>query len=220
MSAPPDEGDSESKRSTAPPPPASSVEQRPRNTEPGLATGAGESNRGLWVLVAGLVVLSSVALVFVASTKRLLNSAGVGEATQMIQSIRVAQESYRAENGHYANVSATLDERLCPLAPVNGKPVPWDSNCPGGGSEAWSVLPLHVEGPLRFRYASVAGKVGEDLPRSPTGMPRAADFGGSGKGLNDWFVSSAKGDTDGNGAYVFVVATSWSNAVFVDNEGE
>ena len=170
-------------------------------------------------LMIVVTIVGILATLGVVGYRKMVNSAHVGEATQMIQSIRVAQESYRAETGSYASISTNLNGTLCPVATVKSEKVPWDPEC-SGGTAKWSVLPLHVDGPVLFRYTTVAGRAGDALPAPPTGMPRAADFGGSGKGLNDWFVSAAKADTDSNGEYVFVVGTSWSNAVFVDNEGE
>lgn len=169
-------------------------------------------------LMIVVVIVGILATLGVVGYRKMVNSAHTSEATQMLQSIRVAQESYRAETGGYAAISTNLDGTLCPVSTIKNEKVPWDPDCSGGVGK-WSLLPLHVDGPVLFRYTVVSGHAGESVPASPSGMQQKADFG-SAKPTQDWFVTAAKGDSDGNGAHCTVVGTSWSNGIFVDNEGE
>ena len=116
-----------------------------------------------------------------------------------------------------AVVSTSLDGTLCPVTTIKPEKVPWNPDCSGGVGK-WSLLPLHVDGPVLFRYAVVSGRAGDDPPAAPSDMATTPSFGG--KTTQDWFVTSAKGDSDGNGAHCTVVGTSWTNSVFVDLEGE
>jgi type IV pilus assembly protein PilA len=165
-----------------------------------------------------VVIVGILATLAVVGYRKIVNSAHVGEATHMVQAIRVAQESFRAETGSYAAISTNLDGTLCPTNTIKAEKMPWDPTC-NGGVGAWSLLPLHVDGPVLFRYTTVAGRAGEDLPASPTPMGQPVSFGKTAP-TQDWFVAAAKGDADGNGAYCTVVGTSWSNALYVDREGE
>jgi hypothetical protein len=129
----------------------------------------------------------------------------------------VAQESYHAETGQYAKISNTLSDTLCPAFSA-GQKATWDPTC-NGGKAAWSTLPVHSDGALQFKYATVGGTSADALPAVPTGMLQAPSFG-SVAPTTDWFAISAKGDVDGNGVFCTVVTTSWNNGVYVDREGE
>jgi hypothetical protein len=81
------------------------------------------------------------------------------------------------------------------------------------------MLPLHVDGPVMFGYATTAGGPGV-APPSP--LP------GQGVSLTlpqtpatDWYVVAATCDIDGAGVpNTYVYTTSWSPQVFVFNEGQ
>jgi prepilin-type N-terminal cleavage/methylation domain-containing protein len=168
----------------------------------------------LMVVVAIIGVLSVLAVV---GYRKILNSSKVAEATNMVQAIRVAQESYHAETGAYAKVSGTLNDTLCP-AFSTGQRATWDPTC-NGGSLKWSTLPVHSDGALQFKYATVAGTAADALPAVPSGMQTPPSFGTAAP-TTDWFAISARGDVDGNGINCTVVTTSWNNGVYVDREGE
>lgn len=168
-------------------------------------------------LMIVVTIVGILATLGVVGYRKMVNAAHTGEATHMLQSIRVAQESFRAETGSYAAISTNLDGTLCPTTTIKNQKMPWDPAC-NGGVGAWSLLPLHVDGPVLFRYTVVSGRAGEAPPAPPTPMAQAVSFGGA--PTQDWFVTAAKGDADGNGAFCTVVGTSWSNGLYVDLEGE
>lgn len=180
-----------------------------------------KQNEAGFTLIELMIVVTIVGILAtlgVVGYRKMVNSAHVGEATHMLQSIRVAQESFRAETGSYADISNSLDATLCPVTTVKAEKHPWNPNC-SGGKNNWGILPVHADGPVLFRYATVAGRAGANPPASPSNMGTAANLG-SAAITQDWFVSSARADTDNNGVNVTVVSTSWSNQLYVDREGE
>ena len=168
----------------------------------------------LMIVVAIIGVLAVIAVV---SYRKILNSSKVAEATNMVQAIRVAQESYHAETGQYAKVSSTLSNPVCPAFSAGQKAM-WDPTC-NGGKAAWSTLPVHSDGALQFKYATVAGTAADGLPAVPSGLEKPLSFGAAAP-TTDWFAISAKGDIDGNGIFCTVITTSWNNGLYVDREGE
>lgn len=190
-------------------------EQAPSMSRRQRRRGAGFTLIELMIVVTIVGILATIGAV---GYRKMVQAARTGEATHMIQAIRVAQESFRAETGSYAAISTNLDGTLCPVSTLTASKVPWNPDCSGGVGK-WSLLPLHVDGPVLYRYTSVSGRAGEAAPASPTPMGKAAEFGATAP-TQDWFVSAAKADSDANGVYCTVVGTSWSNALYVDYEGE
>jgi hypothetical protein len=91
------------------------------------------------------------------------------------------------------------------------------TNC--NAAPTWADLAVHVDGPVEFGYATVAGAAGT----SPT--PGSVSVNGAALTFpttspSDFFIIAAAGDTDANGVFCHVYATSWTTDVFVDNEGE
>jgi len=169
-------------------------------------------------LMIVVTIVGILATLGVVGYRKMVNASHTGEATNMLQSIRVAQESFRAETGSYAAISTSLDATLCPVTTVTASKVPWNPDC-NGGNNKWGVLPVHTDGPVLFRYATVSGRAGENPPSPPSGMGQTVSFGGTAI-TQDWFVSSARADSDNNGVNVTVVSTSWTNGLYVDREGE
>src|SRR5678809_1305540 len=59
-------------------------------------------------LAVVVTIIGILAMLAVAGYRRLVTSSHTTEATEMVNAIKVAQESYHAETGQYANVSAGL----------------------------------------------------------------------------------------------------------------
>ena len=145
------------------------------------------------------------------------------EGTHMVQAIRAAEEAFHAEAGTYANVSRALaaNERtnhfaLYPQAPrePGASRVPWGSECPPSAClVSWSVLPVHVEVPVRFGYSVVAGHAGErplavvTIDGAPLTWPVPTQ---------DWYIVTAVGDVYDEGVFTTVVATSFDDTFRID----
>jgi type IV pilus assembly protein PilA len=172
-------------------------------------------------MLAVVVIVGILAVLAVAGYRKLITSAHVSEATNTVQSIRVAQEGYHSETQSYANVSASFTAYYPQSSPVGTLLTAWGAPCltQCTSNMDWSMLPLHVDGPVLFGYATVAG--------GPGVAPQPGTLSINGQSMTlpavpttDWFMVAATCDLDGEGApNTTVYTTSWANQVFVDHDG-
>jgi type IV pilus assembly protein PilA len=194
----------------------SSRDRMKRRTSPTVRskqTGRGFTLVELMIVVAIVGVLATLAVV---GYRKLVNSSHTAEATHVIQAIRVAQESYHAEAGTYASISSSLTN-FCPSGHAPATKVPWEPGC-GAGDVKWSALSVQTDGPVLFGYATMAGRAGATLPALPSGMGTTPPLGGAPS--TDWFIVSAQADIDNNSVPCTVIGASWTNALFIDRDGE
>ena len=174
-------------------------------------------------LMVVVVIVGVLAMLAVVGYRKLVQSAHVSEATGMVNNIRVAQEAYHAETQQYANISADLVHFYPQATPTYGVQAAWGAACGAGQCASgmdWSQLPLHVDGPVLFGYATVAGQASTTAPTLPTGAANCnVTYGGS--STPDWYMVEARADLDGDSStYTTVCATSWTHDVFVINDGQ
>jgi type IV pilus assembly protein PilA len=168
----------------------------------------------LMVVVVIIGVLATLATV---GYRRLVDSSRATEASQMIQAIRVAEESHRAETGTYWHVGWS---NLCPGSYTQSAPPKkqfrnWDNGC-NGGDATWSRLPVHADGPVAFGYGVYANGGGRGIPTTFAGVDMTAPT----TTPVNWFVAGAACDIDGTGTpNTVVIGSSFSNQVAVFNEG-
>jgi type IV pilus assembly protein PilA len=186
----------------------------------------------MMIVVVIIGVLASLAIV---GYRKLIVSSHITEATNMVQNIRVAQEGYHSETQQYANISPSVvtgpfypggTPTGCASGPCSRAVTAWGAPCAGqcvAGMD-WSMLPLHVDGPVMFGYATTAGPA-NTTPKDPsvTVSGQAVTF--PSPSPTDWFVISATCDLDNSGsapgsaANTNVYATSWTNQAFVSGGG-
>ena len=172
-------------------------------------------------LMIVVVIVGILATLAVVGYRRLVTSSHVSEATNMVQGIRVAQEGYHAETQQYANISQNLTSWYPQSSPtgvlLTGWGKPCSSQCLAGMD--WSMLPLHVDGPVLFGYATIAGPAGTGpVPANVTVNGAVLTF--PPVPTTDWYVTAASCDLDNQGApNTTVYAMSWTNQVFIDEEG-
>jgi type IV pilus assembly protein PilA len=166
-----------------------------------------------------VVIVGILAALAVVGYRKIVQTAHVSEATNTVQSIRVAQEAYHAETQQYAKISTDLVASWYPQTnPVGSVVTAWGGPCSGCiSSTSWATLPVHIDGPVMFGYATVAGAASDTVPTSyPVGMTVTLT-----QPTTDWFIVAATCDIDGNGTpNTSVLTTSWSNQVITSNEGQ
>ena len=171
-----------------------------------------------------VVIVGILATLAVVGYRKLVQASHISEAQQMVQDIRAAQESYHSETQQYADISTSLTAYY-PNATPNGRQVyTWGAQCVGACTSGmdWSLLPLHVDGPVLFGYATVAGAANTN----PTSVGAPASVQVNGQTLTfpapspvDWFIVAAGCDLNNDGTVgTFAYTTSWANQVYVDNE--
>lgn len=177
-------------------------------------TQAGFTLVELLTVVAIVLILGVIGI---ALLRKHVFSTKTTEVVAMVQSIRAAQERWRAENnGHYLDVSTTL-ETFYPMATPGKTKYHWDQ--PGGNDYAkWRLLAPTAPGPVQAGYAVKAGPPFTQLPQPSTAdkptWPTALDQ------VEPWYLIQAKADTDGDGDPAWFVASSITGEVFTENEGE
>jgi type IV pilus assembly protein PilA len=169
----------------------------------------------LMVVVAIVGVLSTLAVV---GYRKMVNSSHVSEGSHMVQAIRLAQETFRAETGRYQNVGWAT---LCPFAsatPPTRQKMNWNPGC-NGGNTTWNTLPVRSDGPVMFGYGTISGQQGQAQPAIAfQGEDYVAAVGNA---PNDWFVIGAAADIDGATARnTVILGSSFTNELSIRNDGE
>jgi prepilin-type N-terminal cleavage/methylation domain-containing protein len=171
-------------------------------------------------LLTVVVIVGILATIGVSSFRKQIYGSKTTEALAMVQSIRAAEERWKAENLRYLNVSK--DGNWYPSAPVprtkraffnagNCLPAPDPSeDC------RWKLLNPTVTGPVEFAYMVNAGGPSETMttPHSnarPTGW---TSWGTSAPNQEPWYVIQAIGDADGDGKFSKFVASSLRGDVY------
>ncbi len=171
--------------------------------------------------MAVVVIVGVLATVGITYFRKNALASKVTEAQAMVQSIRAAEERYKAENRQYLSVNGTT-------LPSSKNPSGYYPAAPDGHARQffrastdtdsinkfWWLLNPTTSGYVQFGYAVVAGPPGSSMP--------APDISGATAGtINDhWYLIQAAADNDQDGVYCVVVGTSLNGEVAVDNEGE
>jgi prepilin-type N-terminal cleavage/methylation domain-containing protein len=177
------------------------------------------ARRGFTLIEAMIVVVlvSVLGLLAVIAYRHWVHTAYLSEAQNMVGAIRAAQESFRAENGGYLPVSSGLGvgSDYPALQPGQFKTA-WGGPCAGCLSpNAWNALNVSSAAPLVFGY-SVMGEnsIGHTFTMPVNGTPVSFPL------KAPWYMIEADGDTDGNGVYCTIYASSLNNQLYVNQEGE
>lgn len=149
-------------------------------------------------LMIGIVIVGVLAGLAIPSFKSYVYRSRVSEAVTVLNEIKSRQEAYRSRFGNYAAVSGTSTwANWTPAAIPGSQAVSWPS------SREWEELGLRSPGPVRFRYATVAGLPGEVPP--------------AGSNLDNrtfWYAAQAEGDLNDDGTPFILEVYSQSRTMF------
>lgn len=163
-------------------------------------------------LAVVVVIVGILAVLAVVGYRKLINSSKVTEAQNVVQSIRVAQEAFRAETGVYADIGQA---NYCPNAAPTGKVITqWNPVC-NGGSATWARLPVHVDGAVHFGYKTWSGTTTPVVAGPATWVDWSAA-----PANRPWFIVYAESDLDpSTTANTEAVGSNLFNQVMTRNEG-
>lgn len=189
----------------------------------------GSARRGFTMVELAVVVaiIGVVAVLAAVGFAKWRKSARMAEATEMVSSIKNAQENYNTQVGHYFDLSKGLTApNLYPIAtPQNGAVGHWGAACgvcndPNG----WNRLGIVASGNVRWGYATMAGPDTQDPSARGLSFSNAKGVAynwtslAGGAITNPWFIVTAMSDFDGDGKYSTVVGGSFFSQVLADEE--
>jgi prepilin-type N-terminal cleavage/methylation domain-containing protein len=170
-------------------------------------------------LMTVVVITGVLATVCFESMRRHARAAGSLEAVAMLQSIRGAEERWRAEHMMYLDVSRNNAwYPRDPTAIANKNTEGSFFFAPGdvthGDNNGWLALRPAVAGPVRYGYLVNAGNPG-DVMTAPAFGPAVAWP----TPTENWYVIQAIGDMDNDGDYSYYRASSLDGEVDSINPG-
>jgi type IV pilus assembly protein PilA len=183
----------------------------------------------LMVVVAIVGVLAALAIV---GFQRYSTSSRSGEAISMLNSLRMAQESFRAENLRYNNCAGAGTISMAnyyPMAPaglVDAKKM-WGAPDAAGPNPlpCFNAMGFRASGAVRYSYAVTAGAPGATLGAIDGTSPSTASPNHVGPNptltapvRDPWFVGAAIANLRGpanDGVYSFVWISSQSTEAYV-----
>jgi prepilin-type N-terminal cleavage/methylation domain-containing protein len=181
--------------------------------------GRRRSRRGFTLIESMIVVvvIGILSLLAIVAYRAWIRTSYMAEAQDMISHIRSAEESFRAENGAYLDVTGGLDlGHLYPRDPGAFK-TGWGAQC-AFCTHQWSALAVAPQGPVAFGYAVSADNTSRVAPPQLT-LTAAAQPNLSGMQGQPWYIVEAVGDINGDGIYTRIYGFSGGAALLVDNEG-
>jgi len=166
--------------------------------------------------MAVVAIIGILAAIGMVGYRKYINSARSSEALQMISSIKAAQESFRGETLGYLDVSGSLSNYYPQKPPADHDPVKIAWGGTGPGDTKWKMLNVSNTGPVMFGYATIAGAPG---PVKPQGL-EIVDKPPFGDATEPWYMIQATGNVNGDSVFSVYCATSFTNEIYVEKEGE
>jgi prepilin-type N-terminal cleavage/methylation domain-containing protein len=164
-------------------------------------------------LMVIVIIVSILALLGTYSVRKYVTASKTSEATEMIATIKAAQESYKDETFAYLNVTTSLDTYY----PANANPGRVKFQWGGGDATIagnWQALGVHAALPVLFVYSCQAGASGASIP-APGGSASDITVGNWPATVNSpWYVVKAEADFDGDGRHTVFVGTSFFGELF------
>jgi prepilin-type N-terminal cleavage/methylation domain-containing protein len=172
-------------------------------------------------LMVVVVIVGILAGIGLAAMRKHMNASRSSEALAMIQSIRAAEEHYRALHMLYLNVSTAGNAGWFPRDPTGAEAVKLSFLTPATAAThvdnaRWLTLSPTVSSPVQFGY-----KVNSGTPGQAMTTPEEAVAGANWVTATEpWYVVQAIADADSDGVTAYFLASSLTDAVYVTREGE
>jgi prepilin-type N-terminal cleavage/methylation domain-containing protein len=157
-------------------------------------------NEGFTVteLMVAVVIIGVLASIAIPGFSSYIYKARVTEATNFLGKIKQRQESYRNEFGQYCAVDGADWGSWNPATIPGIDPVGWQA------TNEWNQLGASPDGPIRFRYATIAGFPGVAGPTDSIDI-----------NPNDhWFLARAEGDLNEDTVTFYVEISSQSDRIY------
>ncbi|HEX4476009.1 MAG TPA: prepilin-type N-terminal cleavage/methylation domain-containing protein [Polyangiaceae bacterium] len=170
-------------------------------------------------LMTVVVIVGVLATLGIAALREHVFGSKSTEALAMMQSIRVAEERWKAENMTYLNVSTA--NAWYPADPrTDSKRIQRNFFTTAGGhvdDASWKALNPVAPGPVEFGYLVNAG-----FPSQPMTTPAITPTGWTGwiQPTENWYVIQAVADVDHDGIPAYFLASSVKGDIYRQNEGE
>jgi prepilin-type N-terminal cleavage/methylation domain-containing protein len=164
-------------------------------------------------LMVVVTLVGILATIGVASFKKQAMASKSNEAASVIQAIRGAQESFRAENQIYLNVSASGAWYPSDKYGETAYNFQTDTHA---DIAAWRLLNVRVTRLVQFRYRVNAGAAGTALPA----LNIAGSPGWPNPPTEPWYVIQARADFNDDKVYCNALASSFNSEIYIENDGE
>lgn len=160
-----------------------------------------------------VTLVGILAAIGIASFRKRVASSKTTEAASVVQAIRGAEESFRAENQVYLNVSTP--DYWYPNTGIGQVITTWEQKS-HKDLAAWQRLGARVTQPVQFGYQVNAGRAGDKLPKLNID-DKSVDLGTP---TDAWYLIQARADFDKDGVFCNVLANSFTPELYVEHEGE
>jgi prepilin-type N-terminal cleavage/methylation domain-containing protein len=174
-------------------------------------------------LMVVVAIVGILAVIGLASFRARVFGSKSSDALAMMQSIRAAEERWRADNLTYLNVTRSANwypalptartKRSFFNAGTCGLPVTDTDDC------RWKLLNPALTGQTEFGFMLTAGPPGNGMTE-PDAKARPSNWTSWAANGDHWFVLQAIADADGDGVYAKFVSSSLRGDVYRENEGE
>jgi type IV pilus assembly protein PilA len=187
---------------------------------------SGSTQRGFTLIETMIVVaiVGILAALAVYGVRKYVIASKTSEATQMIGSIKSAQEAYRSDAFTYLDVSGThsladLSSFYPTTTPANRK-YGWGDTTTAVG-QRWRALNVAPAGAVYFTYGCAAGEATDPVADyHTTGVNMTTVTNWPTNSVGSWYVVKAVGDLDGDGVKQEWVSGSFTEQIFNNTDVE